>query len=202
LRRALRGDLDCVVGKCLEKDRSRRYESCAAVAADLQAYLEHRPISVAPPGRFYLARKFVRRNKLAVTAASVVLLTLVVGTIVSATLAIRAVRAERSTKAANENLRAVNDFLQHDLLIQAGTEFQNREGFKPDKNLTVKVSYDEGTTWVSAAAEWIRPSPPGRDVVGPTGKRFSLDRPELHANLLHNRPAVGFSELVEVLLHF
>ena len=79
LGRFVRGDLDWVVMKALEKDRGRRYESAAALAADVDRFLHHEPVAAGPPSRWYRVRKFVRRNRAAVTAAGLVLLALVLG---------------------------------------------------------------------------------------------------------------------------
>jgi tetratricopeptide (TPR) repeat protein len=77
----LRGDLDWVVMKALEKDRDRRYETASALAADLGHYLAGEPVNAAAPSRLYRTRKFVRRNKGAVFAAAVVLAGLIAGII-------------------------------------------------------------------------------------------------------------------------
>ena len=70
LGRSVRGDLDWVVMKALEKDRGRRYESAAALADDVQRFLNHEPVAAGPPTLRYRAAKFVRRNRGAVTAAA------------------------------------------------------------------------------------------------------------------------------------
>ena len=68
----LHGDLDWIVMKCLEKDRTRRYETANGVAMDLQRHLNNEPVSARPPSTAYRFQKFARRNKLAfATAASV-----------------------------------------------------------------------------------------------------------------------------------
>jgi serine/threonine protein kinase len=69
----LRGELDWVVMKCLEKDRERRYESPAALAADLDRFLADRPVEARPPSGVYRLRKFARRNRAALATAAVVL---------------------------------------------------------------------------------------------------------------------------------
>jgi ECF sigma factor len=79
LRRALSRDLDWIVMKAMEKDRSRRYETASEFARDIERYLDHEPVSAGPPGVFYLAHKFVRRNRTAVTAAALVALTVTLG---------------------------------------------------------------------------------------------------------------------------
>src|SRR5262245_32553418 len=70
LRRLLRGELDWVVMKCLEKDRTRRYETVDALAKDVERYLADDPVQACPPSAGYRVRKFVRRNRGPVVAAS------------------------------------------------------------------------------------------------------------------------------------
>ncbi|HKB04976.1 MAG TPA: protein kinase [Gemmataceae bacterium] len=79
LTRLLRGELDWVVMKCLEKDRARRYETADALAKDLERYLSDEPVQAFPPSVAYRARKFVQRNKGSVIAAALVLLALTAG---------------------------------------------------------------------------------------------------------------------------
>ena len=79
LTREMRGELDWIVMKCLEKDRTCRYESAGALARDLERYLHDEPVEACPPGRGYRLRKFLRRNKKLVSAASLVLLALLTG---------------------------------------------------------------------------------------------------------------------------
>src|SRR5579859_2437067 len=78
LRRLVDGDLNSITMKALEKARERRYASVAELAADIQRYMEDRPVLTSPPGRFYRTRKFLRRHRLAAlgAAAGVVFLTL------------------------------------------------------------------------------------------------------------------------------
>src|SRR5262249_3112327 len=68
-----RGDLDWIVMKALEKDRGRRYETANGLAMDIHRYLADEPVQACPPSAGYRLRKFVRRNKGAVTAISLVL---------------------------------------------------------------------------------------------------------------------------------
>ncbi|MBX9626694.1 MAG: serine/threonine protein kinase, partial [Gemmataceae bacterium] len=75
----LRGDVDWITLKALEKDRERRYESANEMAADIQRYLAHEPVLARPPSRWYRLRKFVRRNRGAVAAAAVVAAALLAG---------------------------------------------------------------------------------------------------------------------------
>ncbi len=75
----VRGDLDWIVMRAIEKDRARRYESAEALAADIERYRGGLPVVAAPPSTGYRLRKFVRRNRAKVAAAAVVSLTLVLG---------------------------------------------------------------------------------------------------------------------------
>ena len=79
LTHLLRGDLDWIVMKCLEKDRTRRYETANGLASDIQRYLSNEPVVARPPSRAYKIRKTWQRNKLAFTVAALVTLILLFG---------------------------------------------------------------------------------------------------------------------------
>ena len=79
LKRELRGDLDWIVMKSLEKDRTRRYETASGFGADILRHLASEPVLAAPPSRSYRLRKFARKHRVGVIAASLVLLALVAG---------------------------------------------------------------------------------------------------------------------------
>ena len=96
----LKGDLDWIVMKCLEKDRQRRYDTATGLALDIKRHLDNEAVIARPPSVGYLVQKFVRRNKLAVISASAIFLALLLGIIASSWLAIRASRAERKTGVA------------------------------------------------------------------------------------------------------
>jgi WD40 repeat protein/serine/threonine protein kinase len=91
----LRGDLDWITLKALEKDRARRYASAAELAADVGRHLKDEPVVARPPTVSYRVQKFVRRNQLGVTAAAVVALAVVGGLIASLILYRQADRARR-----------------------------------------------------------------------------------------------------------
>jgi serine/threonine protein kinase/tetratricopeptide (TPR) repeat protein len=99
LRGLVRGELDWVVMKCLEKDRDRRYDSAGALAEDLRRHLDDEPVSACAPSAAYRFRKFARRNRVALTAASVTATALVLGAAISIGQAVRASRAERLAEA-------------------------------------------------------------------------------------------------------
>jgi serine/threonine protein kinase len=96
----LRGDLNWVVMKCLEKDRTRRYETANGLAMDVQRHLNNEPITARPPSAAYRFRKTIRRNKLAFGAAAAVVLVLLLGISVSTWQAVRATRAKQEALAA------------------------------------------------------------------------------------------------------
>jgi serine/threonine protein kinase/Tfp pilus assembly protein PilF len=98
---AITGDLDWIVMKCLEKDRTRRYETANGLAADIHRHLNNEPIVARPPSRLYQFRKLVRRNRVAFTAAVAVLLALLTGLGFStwALFRERAARREAATEA-------------------------------------------------------------------------------------------------------
>src|SRR5882672_590236 len=81
LTKLVRGELDWIVMKCLEKDRNRRYETATGLARDIEHYLNDEPVLACPPSAMYRLRKLVRRNKGPVLAASLLVLALVGGII-------------------------------------------------------------------------------------------------------------------------
>src|SRR6266478_447626 len=101
----IRGDLDWIVMKCLEKDRARRYETSNGLARDIERHLNNETVAARPPSNFYRFQKLARRNKVAFTAAGAVATALLIGFVVSSWLFIkerasrqRALAAERKTK--------------------------------------------------------------------------------------------------------
>lgn len=110
-RRRIKGELDWIVLKCLEKERSRRYESAAAFAEDLNRYLNDEPVLAGPPSITYRAMKFVRRHRIAVTAALLVTLTLIGGIIGTGYGLAKAVREAEAARQARDESEAVTNFL-------------------------------------------------------------------------------------------
>ncbi len=106
----LKGELDWIVLKALEKDRGRRYESPGQLAADVQRHLAGEPVVAAPPGAMYRVGKFVRRNRGLVTTAAAVVLSLGAGLATAAVVFVRGERIafelaqqrERAERAARE----------------------------------------------------------------------------------------------------
>jgi serine/threonine protein kinase/tetratricopeptide (TPR) repeat protein len=102
----VRGDLDWIVMKCLEKDPARRYETADALARDVERYLNLEPVEAGPPSRAYRLRKFARRHRNLLLGAAAFVLLLTTATAVSGWLAVRATLAER---AADEQRRQALD---------------------------------------------------------------------------------------------
>ena len=106
----LRGDLDWIVMKCLEKDRTRRYETANGVAMDLKRYLSQEPVVARPPSAIYRFQKFARRNKLVFATASVVIASLVTGLGVSTWMFFEERHArQRAVAAEQEQARLRNE---------------------------------------------------------------------------------------------
>src|SRR5437762_11933247 len=94
----VRGDLDWIVMKALEKDRARRYETANALAMDLQRHLNNEPVLARPPSRLYEFQKTVRRHKVGFAAVAALMIVLAAGVLVSSLAAVRARRAELQTR--------------------------------------------------------------------------------------------------------
>ena len=130
--REYRGDIETIVAKALEKEKARRYSSAAEMAADIQRFLDDRPITAKPPSTAYQLKKFARRHKALVASVAAVFVVLAVATAVSTR---EAIRANRSAQTAE----ALNDFLRNDLLAQASSSAQTTT---PDPDLKVRTALD------------------------------------------------------------
>ncbi len=140
LTRLVRGELDWIVMKAMEKDRNRRYETASGFARDLQRYLHDEPVEARPASAGYRLRKFLKRHKAPAIAAGLVLMALLIGVAGTTFGLIRAEvqrkNAERARKAetkereraesqrdkavaAEAKTRTINEFLTQDLLTQA-----------------------------------------------------------------------------------
>jgi tetratricopeptide (TPR) repeat protein len=141
LAKLLTGELDWIAIKALEKDRTRRYETVNGLARDLERYLEDEPVEAGPPSAAYRLSKFVRKHRVWLATASAFAVLLVAGVVLSSWMAIRASRAE-------QEVRAVNDFLLNDLLAQASPSRQARRGSRPDPDLKVRTALERAAARV------------------------------------------------------
>lgn len=117
----LPADLESLVMQALAPDPADRYPSASQLLEDIRRYLEHRPVLARPPGRWRSTVLFVRRHRLAVAAAFVVVVTIMTGAVVSAHFAWREVQARTEAEMRADQLGAVNRFIQ-DMLLAADPE--------------------------------------------------------------------------------
>jgi len=138
LRRLLRGELDWIVMKCLEKERSRRYETANGLARDVERYLRDDVVEARPPSAGYRLRKLVRKHRTALATAATVLLLLVSGVAVSTWQAVRATRAEWQT--TQERDRA-NQSEQEARLLQARAEAEEQTARKSTAEARAMIGF-------------------------------------------------------------
>ena len=111
LGRMIRGDLDWVVMKCLEKDRTRRYETADGLARDIGRHLRDEPVDASPPGASFRLRKFIRRNRARVAAAGLVLAALLAGMAGTTWGLLRERRAREEAQTRLDQVERGNDIL-------------------------------------------------------------------------------------------
>ncbi|HCO93343.1 MAG TPA: hypothetical protein DIU00_05230 [Phycisphaerales bacterium] len=109
LRKLLRGDLDLIIMKTLEKDRTRRYERAVELAADVERHLNNKPVQAAPPSITYRLRKFVRRNRVAVITVSLVAAALAIGAVATTLTFLSSERLTGKIEQPTPNYRLVLD---------------------------------------------------------------------------------------------
>jgi serine/threonine protein kinase/WD40 repeat protein len=159
----VRGDLDWIVMKCLEKDRARRYETAKDIAADIQRHLKHEPVTARPPSGMYLLQKLAQRHRGALIAAATVLAALLVAVLALATSNAR-IRHERDQKdhallergAALEAARGSEQRAQEQLFASLQSQARARRN---SRQMGQRV---ESLAALAEAAR-IRPTPELRD---------------------------------------
>ncbi len=158
LLQEVRGDLDWIVMKSLEKDRARRYETANGLAMDVRRHLNCEPVVARPPSRLYEFQKTVRRHKFGFAAAGALILVLALGVVVSTWEAARARHAERNqngllqrVQASEKQAQAIHRFLTEDLLFQATPEQNSR-----DKKVTMEEVLARATALLDRDAEIAR----------------------------------------------
>jgi len=128
LSRGLRGDLDWIVMKCLDKERSRRYDSASAVGTDLERYLADEPVEAGPPSVAYRLGKFARRHRAGVIAAASIAAALVIGVV---GMGIFAAQAAAARAEALESLRLAEE---REAQAEAAREAEAQERARAESN--------------------------------------------------------------------
>jgi len=149
LARMLRGDLDSIALKALEKERSRRYGSPSDMAADIRRYLRYEAVLAVPPSVGYRARKFARRHRGALATVAAFAVVLILAAAISIWQIIRATRQRQRADAEAAAARAVNDFLRNDLLSQASASAQARSSGNADPDLKVRTALERAASRVA-----------------------------------------------------
>ncbi len=103
LTKEVRGELDWIVMKCLEKERTRRYETANGLARDIQRFLNNEPLEAGPPSATYKLRKFARKHRTVIWATAAFVILLAAGAIISTWQAVRATVAEKAERQAKES---------------------------------------------------------------------------------------------------
>jgi WD40 repeat protein len=170
----LRGDLDWIVLKCLEKDRTRRYETANGLAMDIHRHLNDEPVAARPPGKVYQFQKLVRRNKLAFSAIAAVAMALVIGAIESRWQAVKATRArgeaeaarlradQNATRAEREQARAQKEQLR----AESSELVARQKAYAADMNLAQQALAINNLGRAAELLERNRPSGRQRDLRG------------------------------------
>ncbi|MFN7939242.1 MAG: serine/threonine-protein kinase [Bryobacteraceae bacterium] len=184
----LTGDLALIAGKALRRDPAERYESVAALAADIERYLDGRPISARPLSRSYLISKFIRRHRWAVAAAT----TAIVALIVTATIAILQARLARERFDQVRGLSRTMLFELHDaiaavpgtiparqLLARRGLEYLDRLAERSATDTALEVEIAQGYLRLGAIEGGM-----GGPNLGNTGA--ALERNERARTILEN----------------
>src|SRR5262249_19892876 len=118
LSRLMRGELDWVVMRCLEKDRSRRYDTASNLARDVERYLKDEPVEARPPSTWYRLRKAARRHRTALSLAGAVAATLLMGTTVA---------VWQAKRASDEEAKRIQAGIDHDAEVAELNRKQDEE---------------------------------------------------------------------------
>ena len=117
LNRLVRGDLDWIVMKALEKDRGRRYETATGFAADIENYLTDQPVLASPPSTSYRLRKFARRNKAGLATAAMLITAMLVCITASIWQTLRAEEQRELAEQSAKDSKAVLAFFKNKVLL-------------------------------------------------------------------------------------
>jgi WD40 repeat protein/serine/threonine protein kinase len=174
----LQGDLDWIVMKCLEKDRTRRYDTANGLAMDIQRHLANEPVVARPPSNLYRFQKLARRNKIVFAGIVAVAAALVVGAMLSTWQAIRAMRAEREQNRLRQQAQAGQQTAQHNLAHQY---------LRRGQSLSEQGDVAHGLHWM-ARAHKEAPEPSGalKDIISQNLVAWGEQWKSPRAMLLHD----------------
>jgi len=140
----VRGDLDWIVMKCLEKDRARRYETANALAADIRRHLDCEPVTARPPSRLYEFQKTVRRHKFGFAATGAVIMALTVGLAVATWMFARERQAYRRAVAAEADARKKQAESEADREKLRGSERERYHNLYVAEMHLARAAWEEG----------------------------------------------------------
>jgi eukaryotic-like serine/threonine-protein kinase len=158
LSNSLRHELDWIVMKALEKDRTRRYQTANDFARDIERYLDDEPVEACPPSRVYRLRKFTRRHQTAAIATAAVGLSLLLGTGVAVAQAYRATQAE---KYANEQLQIAQE--QKRLAEEAAERESKFRAAAEEATRKAEAARQQAETAVDCLIEFFRSPDPEKE---------------------------------------
>ena len=144
LLRELRGELEWIAQRALEKEPDRRYASVSELSADIRRHLVNEPVLARAPSTIYRVRKFARRHRVGVSAAALVLLATVAGGIAATVGFTRAVRAEHAARREADSARRVSDFLVE--MFRTSSPDQSR-----GETITARAILEEGTRRIESS---------------------------------------------------
>ena len=150
----LKGDLDWIVMKALEKDRSRRYETVNGLAMDVQRYLNNEPVVARPPSRLYRLQKLVRRNRTVFTAGLLVTLALIAGLGTSTWLFFKAEEARANETVLRQQAEAREKLTEAMVLVNQGDYEGAERRIEAIKTPPTRPSFD-GVTALRSVGEWL-----------------------------------------------
>jgi len=175
----LRGDLDWIVLKCLEKDRTRRYATANGLAVDIERYLHEEAVLARPPSRLYRLQKLARRNRVAFLFGSAAVVALLLGSLFSTLMFFR----ERDARSSEARLRKEAELREESsriALLVTQRRFEEADkllvGIPPDKpSIEVAAELRALGDWHAAKGRWAQASERFASLV----KVHQFDNPEV-----------------------
>jgi serine/threonine protein kinase/WD40 repeat protein len=203
LAKLLRGDLDWIVMKCLEKDRARRYDTANGLATDIKRHLQNETVVARPPNSAYRFQKLVRRNKFACAATVAVAAALLFGIIVSSWQAAKATQAKhdaelsRQTAEANERKAVAAEIRETELReqAQAGELTARWNAYASDMN-AAKQAIDDSN--YGRAVERLNRQRPKRGQADLRGWEWRYLWQQARSDALSTLPWEGYRQIVSL----